>query len=443
MSTHEHVDTAAVASETWIELRLRRLSHVLTREWLLWTIAGAFWARVAFFAALNYERPDGAAILADARAFIYEPSQLYAYQAEYLAKHGAMAPHGWSGPPAGLLLAAPFGLLPPEAGLRLWVAADGAAILAALGLLYLCCRPTRWRRPLFVLLAGYFPPLFADLDAGQLGGFLLLLSALAIWLHSRGRSSWGGAAAGLAAAVKLYPAALLIGIKPRRLLLFAGPMAIAAAAVNLVGFLRIGRGSAAFYLTDVLLPSLRAPVSGDCAVDSPHTLVYRTIGGDAYAYIARGGGLARVQLPLHLPEVAAVLTYLLLALTVVAAFYAAWRSGWNPVYGPSVGLALGAILPSEVNVYQKLALLPLLLIVAMRAGELRRYAVLGALAVPVLLLVEQPCYLPFPDLWTLSVLAIFGIGVLSWRLFTPTPPAGPRAPGGAWWRRRRVRTPGR
>jgi hypothetical protein len=118
-----------------------------------------------------------------------------------------------------------------------------------------------------------------------------------------------------------------------------------------------------------------------------------------------------VHLPLHLPAVAAVLTYILLAAIVGGAVWAAARSGWHPVYGPSLGLALGALLPGEVNLYQLLPLLPLVLLTANRAAETGRNGVLALLGVALLAMVRQPCYLPFPDLFTLAALSLFAICV--------------------------------
>jgi glycosyl transferase family 87 len=402
----------------WLELRRQRLAFVLTREWLLWFLVAVFWLRLAFFVLADPVRPDGAAIIAAGGDFLHHPGHLYTAAAAFLARTGYMAPFGWSGPPGAMLLVAPFAMLPPRPALGLWTLADAVAILAGLWLLYSATRPAAWRRPLFFLTAAYFPPVFAEIDAGQIGGFMFLLGCGSLWLNSRRHTGWAGALAGVAAAIKIYPAGLLFGVGPRRLRSFVIALVGTAVVVTLAGFARLGFGAIGFYIAKILLPSLRAPLP-DCEVNSPHTLIGRWIGGDPFFVLTAGGGTTRMQSPLHLPAVASVTTDLLLVALVVIAIWAAWKSAWHPVYGPSLGFALGALVVSEVNVYQMLPMLPLVLVTGVRAAERGAYGVLGLLLLPMLALLRQPCYLPFPDLWTVAMLALFGICAWNWRLFAP------------------------
>src|SRR5260370_2980314 len=97
--------------------------------------------------------------------------------------------------------------------------------------------------------------------------------------------------------------------------------------------------------------------------------------------------------------------------------WAAWRRGVTPAYGMSLGFALGALIPNEVWPYQWLPLLPLILVVAVRAVERRRLITLALFGVFLLGFVRQPCDLFFPNLWTLASIAIFVLGVCETRLF--------------------------
>jgi len=100
-----------------------------------------------------------------------------------------------------------------------------------------------------------------------------------------------------------------------------------------------------------------------------------------------------------------------------AAAWAAWRSGWNPAYGMALGFALGALIPNEVWPYQWLPLLPLALLLVVRAVEQRRVVTLILLAACMLGFYRQPCELFFPNLWTVAAIGIFVLAVWENRLF--------------------------
>jgi hypothetical protein len=165
----------------------------------------------------------------------------------------------------------------------------------------------------------------------------------------------------------------------------------------------------------VLLPSL-ASHNSDCAYDSVRTLFARTIGGEPYL-LPSGNGVVAVTSPLHFASLALVLSYASAVLFAAGAAWAAWRSGWNPAYGMTVGFALGALIPNEVWPYQWLPLLPLVLLVAVRAIERRRWVTLGLLGACLLGFYRQPCDLIFPNLWTVAAIGVFALALWENRLF--------------------------
>ena len=235
-----------------------------------------------------------------------------------------------------------------------------------------------------------------------------------IWLESN-RPIVAGAFGGFAAAIKYYPAALVIGPRPAHRVRYAAGLVVALALITAVCFIPLGLGGAVFYYQHVLIASL-ASHNPDCAYDSVRTLFTRTIGGEPFL-LPNGAGVVMVESPLHLPAVALALSYLSAVLFAGGAVWAAWRSGWNAAYGMSVGFALGALIPNEVWPYQWLPLLPLILLVAVKAIERRRAGTLVVLAICLLGFFIQPCALFFPNLWTVAAIAVFVLGLWENRLF--------------------------
>jgi Glycosyltransferase family 87 len=272
----------------------------------------------------------------------------------------------------------------------------------------------RLAAPIFWLLAAYFPPLFADAVAGQRGGILLLGAAASIWLEGN-RPSLAGAFGGLAASLKYFPAAMIIGPRPAHRIRYALSLGAVLVVVTVVSFIPLGFGGAWHYYQQVLIPSL-ASHNSDCAYDSVRTLFTRTIGGETYLQ-PNGSGYTAITSPIHLPELALLLSYLSAILFAGGAVWAAWRSGWNPPYGMSLGFALGALIPNEVWPYQWLPLLPLILLLAVRALERRRALTLALLGLFLLGFVRPPCDLFFPNLWTLAAISIFVLGLWENRFF--------------------------
>ncbi len=392
---------------------------MLTRPALYWGLAAVFWIRVVVLSVLVPRRPDTEGMWEGAHAYLTDPGQMYDAAAAYLARTHVIAPPGgldaFVSPPPLAALAVPVALLPKHVGVQVWTVLDGAALLAGLVLLYLVVA-TRHRlaAPIFWLVAAYFPPLFADLAAGQRGGILLLGASASIWLEGY-RPSLAGAIGGLASALKYYPAAMVIGPRPAHRVRYAVALGIVLVAATAVSFVPLGLGGALHYYQQVFIPSL-ASHNSDCAYDSVRTLFTRTIGGESYQQPS-GTGYITVTSPIRMPEVALLLSYLSALLFAAGAVWAAWRSGWNPPYGMALGFALGALIPNEVWPYQWLPLLPLILLLAVRAIERRRAMTLALLGVFLLGFVRQPCELFFPNLWTLAAIAVFVLGLWENRLF--------------------------
>jgi hypothetical protein len=403
-----------------IERLTRAAADVLSRPALYWAIAGVFWLRVAILTVLTPRRPDTEGMWEGAHAYLTDPSHMYDAAADYLSRLHIIAPPGgldaFVSPPPLALLALPVALLPKNVGVQVWTGIDAAALLVALALLY---RVVATRhpiaRPAFWLAAAYFPPVFADLSAGQRGGVLLLGAMASIWLEASSRPALAGAAAGLVAALKYYPAAMVIGPRPEHRIRYAVALAAVLVVITAVSFLPLGLGGATFYFQHVLLPSL-ASHNPDCAYDSVRTLFMRTIGGEEYAQPS-GSGYVLVTSPLHLPALALGLSYLSALIFGFGAAWGAWRSGWNPAYAMALAFALGALIPNEVWPYQWLPLLPLVLLLVVRGVERRKVGVLVLLGVCLLAFFRQPCELVFPNLWTLAGIGIFVLGVWQNPLF--------------------------
>jgi hypothetical protein len=397
----------------------RAAADVFSRPALYWALAAAFWLRVAILTVLTPRRFDAEGMWEGAHAYLTEPSHMYDAAAQYIAQFHIIAPPGgldaFVSPPPVAALAAPVALLPKNIAVQVWTGIDAAAMLLALFLLYrLVATRHPLARPAFWLVAAYFPPLFSDVVAGQRGGILLLGAMASIALEAN-RPAFAGAVGGLVAALKYYPAAMVIGARPEHRIRYAVVLFAVLVIVTVATFVPLGFGGAAFYFQHVLLPSLGSH-NPDCAYDSVRTLLTRTIGGEQYAQ-PTATGYVLVTSPVHLPTVALALSYLSAIAFAVAAAWAAWRSGWNPAYGMSLGFSLGALIPNEVWPYQWLPLLPLALLLVVRGIERRRFGSLAVLAILLLGFYRAPCDLIFPNIWTIAAIGIFILGVWENRLF--------------------------
>ncbi|MFI5282063.1 MAG: glycosyltransferase family 87 protein [Candidatus Dormibacterales bacterium] len=407
-------------AELTLTERLRlAAADVLSRPALYWVIAAAFWLRDLGLTLVAPRRPDTEGMLEGAKAYLNDPSHMYDAAAAYLARLHIIAPPGgldaFVSPPPVAALAVPVSLLPTEVAVQVWTLIDGLALVGAVYLLYRAIAPSHpLARPMYWMVAAYFPPVFADVSAGQRGGLLLGAAVLSIWFE-KARPSLAGSIAGLAASLKYYPAAMVIGVRPGHRWGYASALALVGAAVTAASFVPLGWTGTVFYVQHVLLPSLSSH-NPDCAYDSVRTLFTRSVGGEAFA-VPQGSGYVLITSPIQLPGLALVLSYASAVAFGAGALWAAWRSGWNPVYGMSLGFALGSLIPNEVWPYQWLPLLPLVLLLLVRGIERRRTASLVLLGVFLLGFFRQPCDLLFPNLWTVAAIAIFVLGVWENRIF--------------------------
>jgi glycosyl transferase family 87 len=397
-------------------------ADVLTRPLLYWAIAALFVLQRLFFIVTTPRRFDAEGLWEGAHGYLTDPSHMYDAAAAYLERLHIIAPPGgldaFVSPPPVAALALPIALLPRSVGAQVWTAFDAVALFVGLALLFrVVATRDRVARPVFWLAAAYFPPLFADVIAGQRGGVMLALAMASLWLE-RSRPAIAGLVGGLATSIKYYPAAMVIGARPRHRIVYAVALGAAALLVTALAFVPLGIGGTLFYYQHVLLPSLGS-YNPDCAYDSVRTLFTRTLGGEPFA-VPSGAGYEIVTSPLHLSGLAIFLSYASALAFAAGAAWAAWRSGWNVGYGMSLGFALGALIPNEVWPYQWLPLLPLTLILMVRAIENRRAVTIALLCIMLAGFIRQPCDLFFPNLWTLAGIGIFVLAVWENRLFRTT-----------------------
>jgi hypothetical protein len=218
--------------------------------------------------------------------------------------------------------------------------------------------------------------------------------------------------AGLATALKFYPGAMLLGVQPRKHLSYVASLAVTAVAVLGVAFIPFG--SPILYVSKVLLPGLtwNSYTQHDCFQNSTQLLFARVVGGESFSLIDQSGTWRSVTLvPWHLVQLAAILTDVTVLLVVGATLWAVWRSGWAQPYALALCFSLGTLVPGEVFTYQFLPMLPLFVVIFMKALQDRRVGVLVALAAAEWVLLVSPCSLPLPSLWTVAALGIFGVGV--------------------------------
>ncbi len=389
---------------------------MLARPLLWWTLAAVWLVRDVYGNAVTADRPDASSVLQAGDRWLHDPAAIYADTAAHLARTGLVPVTGLIKPPAAAMFAAPFSLLPASWQVPVWTAADGLAAVIALFLVQRHIARTPLEKAVFWTVALYSPPLYAEVNAGQIGGWVLLFACAGL-VAFRSRPALSGVLSAAAASLKLYPALMVLGARERWRSYVLGAIA-AGVVITAVACLPLGFSGAWFYVTRVLIPSLKS-ANPDCAQTSVATLFGRSIGGDAYPIIEPNGTVSILQSPLHLGVLASLLTALTLVAIVVAAVWAARSSGWNPVYGMAMGLALGGLLPGELNPYQYLPLLPLVLMVLVVAVRRRRWISIAALAAGLLTWWREPCALPFPNLWTVGALVLFGVCVVAAREFRP------------------------
>jgi len=173
------------------------------------------------------------------------------------------------------------------------------------------------------------------------------------------------------------------------------------------------------YVREVLAPVVATPLVHNCAVISVPTLWARLFGG-SYYFDQATGATQTIRL-LSIQPLAEALTVLSLVSLIAITVWAASRSDWQPVYSLAMALALGAMLPGDVFTYQVLPLLPAILVVLVSSVRTKSWATVSLLVVGMLGLVEQPCALLFPNVWTLAIVFLFAVcaararHVVGWR----------------------------
>ena len=390
------------------------LQRVLARPLLWWAISGVWLVRDVYGNLQPAGRPDARSLIQAGDRWLHDPSAIYADTARHLAQTGLVPVTGLIRPPAAAMLGAPFSLLPDTWQVPAWTVGDALAAVLGLFLIQRYVARAPLEKAVFWAAALYSPPLYAEVNAGQIGGWLLLFACAGMVVY-RERPAVSGALVAAAASLKLYPALMVIGARERwRPFLFSA--AIAGVVITVIASIPLGLSGAWRYVTAVLIPSLRAP-NPDCAQTSVATLFGRSIGGDPYPIINPNGSVTILQSPIHLHPLATLLTALTLLAILVAAVIAARASGWNPFYGMALGLALGGIVPGELNPYQYLPLLPLALLVLVVSMRRRRWAYVAVIAAGLLFWWREPCLLPFPNLWTIGALIVFTVCVLAAREF--------------------------
>jgi hypothetical protein len=393
-------------------------ANVLGDPRVLWTLVGITTVRRVIADAPVF-LPDGA----DAYQFIESGGRALSHPGEIYSRTAAMIATGYTWtitwPPPQILLAIPFSLLPPPADVYGWVLANALMSAAGLYLLYRAIRErNRWTLPAYVLLVLLFTPLYEDIRLGQRGGPILLCAGGAMLLVRR-HPVWAGALAGIGTSIKFYPAAMAISVAPRYWSRFTGALVATAGTVLALSFIPFG--SPLLYATKILLP-VGAGVegsTGDCFQNSTPLLFSRLVGGHSYSMLSASGGVfTNVTLvPWHLPWLASILTYATIAGVVVATVWAARRSGWAQPYSLALAFSLGALIPGDVYTYQFLPFLPLILVLTLEAIEQRLWWTVALVGLSVEAFVNSPCALPFPGLWTIAGLVIFGAAVVASRNF--------------------------
>jgi hypothetical protein len=385
---------------------------------LLWFIVGLV-AVERILADLPVFLPSGSdayEVIGVARQALSNPGAIYPESAAQIA---AGFPYFANSPPPGILIAIPFTFFAPPVDVWSWVVANGLMALAGLVMIYRAVAPRhRWSLPISVLVVLCFTPLFEDIRVGQRGGPLMLLTGAAM-LTVRRHPAWAGLLAGMATSIKFYPAALALSVGPRQWWRFTGAMVAVASVVLFVTFIPFG--SPVLYLTKVLIPVSiggSAAATHDCFQNSTPLLFSRLVGGTSFSLIDKAGVWKDVTLvPWHLPWLAQLLTYLTIASLVVGTVWAAWRSGWAQPYSMSLAFSLGALVPGHVYTYQFIPILPLTMVLVLRTIETQRWGVVALAGIADLVLINSPCALVFPGLWTVAGLAIFAAAVTKAALF--------------------------
>ena len=392
-------------------------AKVLTDRRLLWALVGVFAIR-RFIAEIPVWVPDAADVyqfIAVGRVVLKDPGSIYPAVADQVA-HAYFVTSLY--PPPQLLVAGLYALAPSPLAEALWVATNlVAAAVAVLVLFRMVARIHPAAPPVFWLIVLCFTPLFEDLRLGQRGGLLMMIAVLAM-ATIRTRPVLAGVLAGLVTSLKFYPAAMVLGVDPRKQWRFMVSLVVSSIAILGASFIPFG--SPVFYALKVLIPSITWQNSGphDCFQNSTPLLFARVVGGEPFTVGNSVGIWHPVTLvPWHLTALATILTLATIAGIFAATIWAVWRSGFAQPYSLALCFSLGTLVPGEVFTYQFVPMLPLSVIVFMHVLRHARFVSLAVLGVALWTLVASPCALALPSLWTVAALAIFAVAVAQAPLF--------------------------
>jgi len=250
------------------------------------------------------------------------------------------------------------------------------------------------------LLALNFEPFFETLWRLQLEGPILLLLGGALFLHLRGRDGPAGAALGVAAALKLYPAFLLLYFLVRRRFAVVGWALLSSLLVLVAGLIVIGPAQNAAYFFHVL-PALSR--------ESP-TLSPENLGLGRYLRELFGLGVDGAGLVARLIGLGLVGTTLLVVLRRPAESI---RGRATAVEATLFVPLMLLLMPNSWVNYQLLLVLPLLALVAvgLEEGASPALWVLVALAA-LLALFYAPCAPPSEPWPCAGTPRLLGLGPL-------------------------------
>lgn len=196
--------------------KMRRWKRAAQWAWII-ALVGLWALRLSIFFRVSIQpQEDFASYLAAATALrlnphahIYDLSVIAPYGCGLVLKNYVYYVY----PPLLAMLLVPFTLVPCGTALSIWLVINLALWLA---LVVILLRYLPRHRALVFPLGLFFVPMWNSLFYGQIGELILLGMVVALWLVERTRPGWAGVVLGLLAAIKLYPALLILYFVLRR-----------------------------------------------------------------------------------------------------------------------------------------------------------------------------------------------------------------------------------
>jgi alpha-1,2-mannosyltransferase len=165
----------------------------------------------------------------------------------------AIVYHGFAYPPIAAWLLRPLALLPHRAAEVLWLWLGLASMVAGSVITARTLRPRSWPAVRLGLCAALlFVPATYNLSLGQANPVIFLLLALALRSWVRGDQGWCGSFLGVAAAIKIAPAALILLLLRRHWWRGAAVMAGVTGGMTLAGVVLLGPGATGKFVHSVL-----------------------------------------------------------------------------------------------------------------------------------------------------------------------------------------------